>query len=491
MKHIQFVFPHQLFEQPIIDETVEEVILIEEYLFFKQYPFHKKKLIYHRATMKMYEEYLKKKGYNAKYIDTSSELADVRELIHHLAKKGIVKLTMYDVVDTWLQKRIERSAAKYNITIDYLLTPMFQLSSDYLEGYFKNKKRYFQTDFYKQARISKHILLDQDAQPIGGKWTFDTENRLRYPKGKKPPAIKFPDANIYLLEAKKYINQYFGDNPGSDDIHDFYPVTYLDAKAWLTDFLHNRFKEFGPYEDAIVMDENFLHHSVLTPMLNIGLLTPTYIIDETLIIASKHKISINSVEGFIRQILGWREFIRGIYVYAGSRQRSTNFWQHTRKIPFSFWNATTGIEPIDCILKKLYSTAYNHHIERLMVLGNFMLLCEFHPDEIYRWFMCMYIDAYDWVMVPNVYGMSQFADGGMMSTKPYISGSNYLLNMSDFKQGEWIEIWDGLFWRFIDKQRDFFKKNPRMNMLLKTFDSMGTAKKERLISVAENYLKNL
>lgn len=165
----------------------------------------------------------------------------------------------------------------------------------------------------------------------------------------------------------------------------------------------------------------------------------------------------NSLEGFVRQVLGWREFIRGIYHVVGSKQRTTNYWGFTRKIPQSFYDGTTGIVPLDNVIQKLVKTGYSHHIERLMVLSNFMLLCEFDPDEVYRWFMEMYIDAYDWVMVPNVYGMGQFADGGLMCTKPYISGSNYVLKMSDYKKdGKWTEIWDGLFWRFMHVHRDFF-----------------------------------
>ena len=226
-------------------------------------------------------------------------------------------------------------------------------------------------------------------------------------------------------------------------------------------------------------------------MLNVGLLTPQYIIDETLKYASEHNIPINSTEGFIRQIIGWREFIRAIYQLKGSQERTRNYWGFTRKIPESFWNGTTGIEPLDITIKKVIETGYCHHIERLMVLGNFMLLCEFDPDEVYRWFMELFIDAYDWVMVPNIYGMSQFADGGLMSTKPYISGSNYLMKMSDFKKGEWQVIWDALFWRFMHVHRDFFLQNPRLGMLIRSFDKMPIEKQITLLTKADNFINNL
>ena len=284
------------------------------------------------------------------------------------------------------------------------------------------------------------------------------------------------------------MSENFENNPGHLPDSPLYPTDFETSRQWLEDFLKHRFDEFGPYEDAIVQSESILHHSVLTPMLNVGLLQPQEIIDRSLEYAQENDIRINSTEGFIRQIIGWREFIRGIYEVKGSQERSTNFWGFDRKIPPSFYDGTTGIEPLDCTIKKVLQTGYCHHIERLMILGNFMILCEFDPDEVYRWFMELFIDAYDWVMVPNVYGMSQFADGGMMATKPYISGSNYVKKMSDYSNGKWQETWDGLFWRFMHVNRDFFSKNPRMGMLLSTLDKMSEEKRENHFKAAENFL---
>ena len=229
----------------------------------------------------------------------------------------------------------------------------------------------------------------------------------------------------------------------------------------------------------------------MSPLINSGLLDPKYILHESIEFYKKNNIPLNSSEGFIRQIIGWREFIRGVYICKGSEERTKNYWGFKRKIPKSFYNGTTGIDPIDDTIKKVNKSGYANHIERLMILGNFMVLCEFDPDEVYKWFMELFIDSYDWVMVPNVYGMSQFADGGLMSTKPYISSSNYIIKMSDYKKGSWSDIWDGLFWSFMDKQREFFKKNPRMRMLISSFDKMDPLKKEKLLLNADNYIKNL
>jgi deoxyribodipyrimidine photolyase-related protein len=244
------------------------------------------------------------------------------------------------------------------------------------------------------------------------------------------------------------------------------------------------------YEDAIVKEHSILNHSMLSPLINVGLILPGEVVNKSLAFARKEDIPVNSTEGFVRQIIGWREFIRGMYICKGSYSRTRNFWNFDRKIPESFYNGTTGIEPIDQTIKKILSTGYCHHIERLMVLGNFMLLCEFDPDEVYRWFMEMFIDAYDWVMVPNVYGMSQFADGGTFATKPYVGGSNYIRKMSNYARGDWEKIWDGLFWRFIEKHQDFFLSNPRTSMLVNTFNRMPEEKQRDHIKNAESFIQN-
>jgi deoxyribodipyrimidine photolyase-related protein len=292
-------------------------------------------------------------------------------------------------------------------------------------------------------------------------------------------------------DSVNYVQKNFTENFGIINDIQLYPTDFKTSRIWFNDFLITRFDEFGIYEDAVLIEESIINHSVLSPLINSGLLNPKYVVKNSLEFYKKNKIPINSTEGFIRQIIGWREFIRGVYVSKGSEERTKNYWNFNRKIPKSFYDGNTGIDPIDDTIKKVEKSAYGNHIERLMILGNFMVLCEFDPNEVYKWFMEVFIDSYDWVMVPNVYGMSQFADGGLMSTKPYISSSNYIIKMSDYKKGEWSDIWDGLFWSFMDKQRDFFKKNPRMRMLISSFDKMDSFKKEKLLMDANNFLIEL
>jgi len=485
------LFPHQLFEQNPLIASCDRIYLVEEFLFFRQYRFHKQKVAFHRASMKFYADYLQRKGVEIFYINAHSEYGDIRKLLPYLRSIGFQQIEYVDTTDTWLEQRISKTCNWNQISFVRHPSPLFLNTPEELNTYFKNKKRFFQTDFYKQQRQKRNIIIETDQKPVGGKWTFDDENRLRYPDSKVPPKITPVAENSYYQEAMFYTEKFFHDHYGKLNTDFLYPVTFEESKAWFEDFLIKRFKDFGAYEDAIVGGENILHHSLLSPLLNTGLITPQYIIKHTLSFADIHDIPINSTEGFIRQIIGWREFVRAVYQIKGTEERTRNFWGFTRKIPESFWKGTTGIEPLDITIKKVLETGYCHHIERLMVLGNFMLLCEFDPDEVYRWFMALFIDAYDWVMVPNIYGMSQFADVGLMSTKPYISGSNYLIKMSDFKKGNWQETWDALFWRFMQVHRDFFLQNPRLGMLVRSFDNMPEDKQRALLMKADKYLSQL
>lgn len=447
--------------------------------------------------MQFYLEYLSGQGYDVKYIDSQHPWNDCRKLIAGIKKQGVTTIHYAEPEDYLLEKRIDRSAEQAGILTLCDATPYFLNSRQEVVDYFKNKKHYFQTDFYIHQRKKRKLLLTAEGKPEGSQWSYDADNRQRFPKSGSIPHYPFPESNKYVKEAVSYVQQWFPDNYGKAGApftayeSAFYPVTFAESDEWLEAFLNQRLRDFGPYEDAMVGTQSILYHSVLTPMLNIGLLEPQHILDTTLSRIQKLDIPLNSLEGFIRQIIGWREFIRGVYQTAGSRQRTKHYWGFTRKIPAAFWLGETGIQPIDQVIKRVLESGYTHHIERLMVLGNFMLLCEFDPDEVYRWFMELFVDAYDWVMVPNVYGMTQFADGGLMTTKPYISGSNYLMKMGDFAKGPWQEIWDGLFWRFMHQHRHFFTSNPRLGMLVGTFDKMPHEKKQKHLTIATKYLDGL
>lgn len=494
MQSVTIIFPHQLFKQHPALAPNRVVYLVEEGLFFTQYRFHQQKLILHRASMKAYQAYLLGLGHTVHYIEAMTPEADCRLLLQQLATAGVQTIHICYLADDWLQQRLTKAALQYGVEQQVYESPNFLNVPAAVAPYFDKKKTYFQTDFYIWQRKQRNILLTPDGKPEGGQWTFDADNRAKWPKDLLAPRIDFEPENEYITEAQQYVATHFAHHYGHTQApftSGWYPITFDAAAAWLQNFLQQRFAQFGKYEDAMVAREQVLFHSALTPMLNIGLLQPQQVLDAALSYAQQHPVPLNSVEGFVRQIMGWREFIHLVYVREGGKQRSTNYWGFTRKIPPSFWNGTTGIVPVDTVIKKILQTGYCHHIERLMVLGNFMLLCEFDPDEVYRWFMELFIDSYDWVMVPNVYGMTQFADGGLMTTKPYISGSNYLFKMGDWPKGDWTAVWDGLFWRFMHTHRHFFAQNPRLGMLLGSWDKMEAAKRTAHLANAEKYLAQL
>lgn len=502
MQEATLVFPHQLYDPHPAIGAGRPVLLVEEWLFFRQYRFHRQKLVLHRASLRAYADRLRGDGHVVEYVPATAPTHDIRQLLPALATRGCRRLHLAAVSDDWLSRRLTRAALTAGITLDTYPDPGFLYDVPALEAYFAGRKRYYQTDFYTAGRRQMGILTEGDGSPTGGKWTYDTDNRARYPAGMVPPPVPLTPGDDYTREASDYVDRHFPDSPGTpgQPFDGGYPWawTHSGATALLDDFLARRFPAFGRYEDAMVASEHFLHHSVLSPLLNTGLLTPAEVLGRALAAAAPNDIPLNSLEGFVRQVLGWREFIRAVYLREGRTQRTRNFWGFRRRIPAPFYDGTTGIAPVDGVLRKVLRTGYAHHIERLMVLGNFLLLCEFDPDEVYRWFMELFVDAYDWVMVPNVYGMTQFADGGLMTSKPYISGSNYLRKMGDWPTGPplpsgkgWAETWDALFWRFMHVHRDFFLANPRLGMLVGTFDRMPPDKRQRHLATAEAYLASL
>ncbi len=482
MKNIGLIFPNQLYKNSELLKKCDEIYVIEHSLFFgeKKYVsnFHKNKLILHRASMKyFYDNVLNCQKH---YIEFDIDFESIFKKIKNS------KVLVYDPKDYILKKRIVKLARENGVELETIENPGFITPVEIYNEYFDNHK-YFMTPFYIEQRKRFNILVDKNHKPLHGKWTFDTENRLKLPKNLIIPDIKFFGSNEYVLEAKKYIQKHFSENIGETD-NFIYPINHKEATIALHNFLKERLNEFGPYEDAMKIGSDFNFHSVLSPSLNIGLITPQEVVKVTLEYAREHKVNFASLEGFIRQIIGWREFMMIVYERDGITERNSNYFKHRNKLPKSFYTANTGIDPIDDTIKKVNKLAYSHHIERLMIMGNFMCLCEIEPDEIYKWFMEYYIDAYDWVMVPNVYGMSQFADGGLITTKPYVSSSNYILKMSDYKKDEWCEIWDGLFWRFLHKNKAKIASNSRIGMLLKTNDYSKVKDK---IKIGDKFLDNL
>lgn len=480
MHEATLIYPHQLFAHSPALAQERRVYLVEEALLLTYNPIHTQKLMLHKLSMDAYQTQLEEAGYTVVRISID-DYSTTAEVFARIKDDGVQKLHIVDTTDRYLEQAI----ADADIERVWYESPLFILPKDEaIERYEKSKR--FMARFYSHLRKDKNILIDVDGEPTGGSWSFDEDNRKKLPKKQSVPEdIVFThseDITAAAVWAEAVQAEKYG-TPGC-----WLPYTHTDAEAFLHDFLQERFEHFGTYEDALTQRSKRLFHSTLSPLLNIGLLTPNQVLDAALSYAQTHNTPINSVEGFVRQILGWREFIRAAYELDGGHMRTQNFWDHTRTLPATFWQGTTDILPLDIAINGALETGYNHHIERLMVLGNFMLLTQTHPDEVYRWFMGMYLDAYDWVMVPNVYGMSQFADGGSFATKPYISGSNYLKKMSDYPAGDWEETWTALYWNFINTHQKFFTTNHRLSMMPRMLEKMDETKRTDHLKRATAYL---
>ncbi|NYT01759.1 MAG: cryptochrome/photolyase family protein [Methanosarcinales archaeon] len=492
MSQAAVIFPHQLFLDHPALAPGRPVYLVEDQLFFsdrdRRINFHKKKLLLHRASMKAYQDLLLSRGFSVHYVDYVSD-PEMAYLFQTLYEGGVDRMLLADPVDHFLERRLRHHAKSAGMEVLMLDTPSFLSPPSWFRLLLKGQKRLNQTGFYIAQRKRLGLLLE-DGKPAGGSWTFDRENRKPLPRELSVPRLPPPANGAHIEEAKSYVEQRFPHHPGSTKGF-FYPVSHEEASVWLQDFLGHRLRHFGSYEDAISREEPFLFHSLLSPLLNTGLLTPAQVVQTALEYSRDHPVPLNSLEGFLRQIIGWREFMRAVYVLVGERERSSNFWGNNNQLPGAFYRGDTGLEPLDAAIARVNQNAYAHHIERLMVLGNFLLLCEVHPDWVYRWFMEMFIDSYDWVMVPNVYGMSQFADGGLMSTKPYISSSSYLRKMSNFGKGSWSSVWDALFWRFVHLHRDFFTTSPRIRFVGAHLKGMSQERLQGHLSLAQDFLQKL
>lgn len=505
---LRLVLPHQLFEQQWEGADHGTVfVLIEHDLYFRQYSFHSHKLVLHRASMAGFARRLRALEHDVVVLHSDRTRASRVQLAEVIRQRRPRRVTWFDVVDDWLEQDLAAGLADGGCEMgreDVLETPNFLTSRAQLDAWFANNPARMQ-DFYVWQRRRLGILMDNGG-PVGGKWSFDAENRKKLPRGYTPPTVgRFKghpalrqegmfdlealaepvrssgagpgdDASREVEDAISWVAGEFPDAPG--DPHLFaWPTTAEDARKHLREFATERLDGFGPYEDVISAAHPFIHHGLLTPALNIGLLNPADVLHAVLDGAGANT-PLASLEGFVRQVIGWREYMRATYRLRGRRMRSANLLGHRNELGAGWWDATTGLPPVDVVISRVLATGYAHHIERLMVLGNAMSLLRIHPDDVYEWFMEMFIDAYDWVMVPNVYAMSQFAAGADITTKPYVSGSNYLRKMSDLPAGEWMPDWDGLYWTYVQDHRPVLERNQRSRMVVSLLDRMDPGVRE-------------
>lgn len=448
---------------------------------------HKQKIYYFLASMREFRDNLIKKKFKISYSEIENSIQSKNyfdNLTSFIKKNNIKKIRIFEIEDKLFENKFIKFVEKNSISYEFLPSPMFVTGRAEFINLYKDKKP-LMANFYQYQR-KKLDLLMLDDKPLGGQWSFDKENRKRVPKD-----YEFPRLNLYTSkyyeDLSKSINKHFKSHFGTLNKESIFPFNRKDSLNSLKLFLKEKINNFGDYEDFISTTQSPINHSLLSGPLNMGIIDPIDIIDAVKDIKADN-ISLNNLEGFIRQIIGWREFIRGINQKHYNDMLERNFFNNTKSLTNHWYEGTTSLPILNDLIHNLDKTGYAHHIPRLMIASNIMNLSGIRPIEVYNWFMTTFIDSSDWVMVPNVFGMGLYSDGGIFSTKPYICGSNYLLKMSDYKKGPWTETLDGLYWNFIKKNENFFKKNPRLSMMTMALNKMSTAKLNTHVKNAEKFI---
>ena len=484
------VLGNQLFAPDHLESCRDAVVFMAEDVGLCTYVrHHQQKIVLFLAAMRSYADELRAAGFEVRYFPLDEEGGSYEDRLASVVEElDCRQLLHFEVEDKPMEQRLVDFCVQRSLERVELQSPMFLGSREDFREFVDGRERLLMGDYYRRQRQRAGILVDADGNPAGGKWSFDEANRKKLPKDVQPPEIAPAPRTPHVDAAIGIVERHFAEHPGT--AADFWwPTTRDQAGQWLQDFLDERLAQFGPYEDAISRRSETIFHSALSPSLNIGLLTPGEVLDAVLERYRAGDLPIESIEGFVRQVIGWREFVRGIYRVFGDEQESRNFWHHEREMTDDWYRGTTGIPPLDDAIRTSLRLGWAHHIQRLMVIGNLMTLCEIRPGSAWRWFMELYVDSSEWVMGPNVYGMGIFSDGGVFATKPYICGSNYILKMSDYGKGDWCKTVDGLYWRFIDRHRDFFASNPRLALMPKALDRLDAGRREAIFAAAEAFLQ--
>jgi deoxyribodipyrimidine photolyase-related protein len=486
------ILGNQLFPLKFLPPPVGlRVFMAEDQELCTYFKFHKHKIILFLSAMRAYADELRAAGYQVDYIKIDDPVLRrqnyMEKLTSYATAHGVSQLVSFEIEDKFMERRLTDFVKTRNIHHEVLESPMFLTSRMEFQQYLKRAKKPFMKSFYEARRRELKILMDDDGGPCGGKFSFDDQNRCALPLEVGLPRLPKIRVDRHVSAVGAVVSQLFADHPG--EVQGFWlPTTRNNAWVWFEDFLHERLGNFGPYEDALTNRHDVVFHSALSPLMNLGLLTPDEVIEGAISHAARHDVPMNSLEGFVRQVMGWREFVRGIYQNYSERQDRENFFGHRRKLADTWYQGCTGIPPLDDAIKKTLRLGWAHHIERLMVINVLMLVSGIEPREVHRWFMEMFVDSSDWVMGPNVYGMGQFSDGGIFATKPYICGSNYILKMSDYKKGPWCEEWDGLYWKFVAEKSHVLKKNPRLSMMVSMWQKKSPEQQRALLVAADRFI---
>ena len=461
-------------------------------------PHHPKKIAFLFSVMRHFAARLKEDGWRVEYatLDDSENTGSIPgELLRHADKHGCNRVLATEPGEFRLIAALEDCP----LDVEMLEDDRFLATHAEFETWAKGRKSLRMEYFYREMRRKTGLLMDGDA-PEGGKWNYDAENRKPAPDevSYSGPMHFSPDEiteDVLSLVEKRFSKNYGSLRPF------WFAVEPGQAKRALADWVKKALPSFGDYQDAMLSDERFLYHSITSLYIHVGLLDPIEVCETAEAAYRAGDAPLNAVEGFIRQIIGWREFMRGIYFCEGPGYTSRNELGHVRKLPGFYWDGATDMRCVAKTVEQTMEEAYAHHIQRLMVTGNFALLAGIDPAEVHEWYLAVYADAYEWVEAPNVIGMSQFADGGIVGSKPYVSSGNYIAKMSDYcdgcaynvktKLGEGACPFNLLYWAFLDRHRERFSKNSRMSNMYGTWDRMKKDRRSQILSEAEDFLDRM
>jgi deoxyribodipyrimidine photolyase-related protein len=485
------------------DANVTYVLL--EVMQEQQYVMHHvQKILAFFAAMRNFAHQLTRKGHRVIYIelDDKNNKQDFEKNLNHIIEQENISRFEYQLPDEYrLDEQLKSICQSLTIDTGVADTEHFLTERFDVQNFFGNKKRYLMENFYRHMREKLHILM-QDDKPVGNRWNFDADNRKKH-DGKVPlePAILYNhDVSALKAMIDKMGVKYFG-NVEAENFG--WPLSRLEALKSLEYFCENLLPNFGTYEDAMLQDHISLFHSRMSFAQNVKLISPVEIVSKVLNYyeINQDKISLAQVEGYIRQVVGWREFMRGIYWAHMPGYEQKNFLNHTTEIPHWYWDGKTKMNCLSKCIGQSLDHAWAHHIQRLMVIGNFSLLAGIHPNDVDAWYLGVYIDAIQWVEITNTRGMSQFADGGIIGSKPYVASAAYINKMSDYckhchydykkKVGDRACPYNSLYWNFFDRNADKLEGNPRIGMAYVTLKKMKPEEKVLLMEQAEKYLGDL
>ena len=465
-------------------------------------PYHQQRLVLLLSAARHYAEEKRQDGWKVDYHALEEGRTWEAALTAHAKKYNPERILLTEPNNYDEQQAVEKLAKKFPLEI--VPTRQFLVPRADFIAWAQGKKSLLMETHYRRVRQEFGFLMQPDGQPVGGRWNFDEENRKTFRdwvKAGRPRAGIAPvKPDKITREVIALVEKHFPKNPGRSA--DFWlPVDRAGALRWLDDFIAKRLAGFGPWEDLMVQDEQLLFHSIISPTINLGLLTPREGIEKAIAAYEKGKAPLASVEGFVRQIAGWREFINGVYWLKMPEYAEVNGLGAERLLPEFFYTGETDLNCLRQAIGQVRATGFNHHIQRLMVLGNFLLLAGIKPQEALRWFLEMYVDAHDWVMAANVLGMVLHADGGFMATKPYAAGSGYISRMSNYcagcrykpevKTGPEACPFNYLYWDFYARHEKRFARNPRVGMALKTLAKKTPAERKAIGESARKFFEEL